>query len=60
LFELLLVVDGTTVVIRTEESERVVIIKAAGPVFCAGHDLKEFYNPPEPVDIQQHHKHIFG
>eukprot|EP01102_Stenamoeba_stenopodia_P009840 TRINITY_DN2919_c0_g1_i2.p1 TRINITY_DN2919_c0_g1~~TRINITY_DN2919_c0_g1_i2.p1 ORF type:complete len:223 (+),score=42.64 TRINITY_DN2919_c0_g1_i2:119-787(+) len=43
-----------------EDSERVIILKAMGPVFCAGHDLKEFYNPPEQLDLKQHHKHIFG
>ncbi len=33
--------------IAAERAVRVVVIQAAGPVFCAGHDLREFRSTPE-------------
>ncbi len=37
--------------IATDASVRVVVIAAAGPAFCAGHDLKEMQADPRPERI---------
>jgi len=34
--------------IRTDDSVRVVVVNAAGPAFCAGHDLREMRANPSP------------
>lgn len=34
--------------IRDDDSVRVVVLKAAGPAFCAGHDLREMRANPSP------------
>ncbi|MCJ2013746.1 enoyl-CoA hydratase [Methylobacterium sp. J-076] len=34
--------------IRSDDSVRVVVLKAAGPAFCAGHDLREMRANPSP------------
>lgn len=53
---LMLALETELQAIRQDESVKVVILAAAGPVFCAGHDLKELRADPG----REHYERIFS
>ncbi|WP_395678772.1 enoyl-CoA hydratase [Inquilinus sp.] len=53
---LMLALETELQAIRQDESVKVVVLAAAGPAFCAGHDLKELRADPG----REHYEHIFA
>jgi enoyl-CoA hydratase/carnithine racemase len=53
---LMLALEAELQAIRQDESVKVVVLAAAGPAFCAGHDLKELRADPG----REHYERIFA
>jgi enoyl-CoA hydratase/carnithine racemase len=53
---LMLALETELQAIRHDESVKVVVLAAAGPVFCAGHDLKELRGDPS----REHYENTFA
>src|SRR5688500_9975886 len=53
---LMLTLETELQAIRQDESVKVVILAASGPVFCAGHDLKELRADPS----REHYERVFA
>src|SRR5690606_7510308 len=53
---LMVALEAELQAIRQDESVKVVVLAAAGPAFCAGHDLKELRADPS----REHYERIFA